>query len=158
MFWQLLCFCRMKKCYKCSKNKLFNKSLGVPMQSLQPAAMIGLFALLVLFVLVALLWLSRWLGDYRPQWDKEQPFECGIPPTGDARVKIPVRFYVVAVSFLVFDIEAAFLFTWAVAYWELGVQGVIGASVFIIILLLGLLYEWRKGGLSWSPDRKIKDL
>ena len=128
------------------------------MHSLQLAAIIGLFALLVLFSLLCLLWLSRRLGGYRSQWDKEQPYECGIPPTGDARAHMPVRFYVVAVSFLIFDIEAAFLFAWAVAYWELGVQGVIGASVFIIILLLGLIYEWRKGGLSWSPDRTIKDL
>lgn len=128
------------------------------MQNLQSAAIIGLFALLVLFALVGLLWLSHWLGGYRSQWDKEQPYECGIPPTGDARVQIPVRFYVVAVSFLVFDIEAAFLFAWAVAYWELGMQGMIGASVFIVILLLGLIYEWRKGGLSWSPDRTAKDL
>jgi NADH-quinone oxidoreductase subunit A len=128
------------------------------MQNLQPGVVIGLFALLVLSALVGLLWLSRWLGGYRSQWDKEQPYECGIPPTGDARARIPVRFYVVAVSFLVFDIEAAFLFAWAAAYWELGVQGVVGASVFILILLLGLIYEWRKGGLSWSPDRTAKDL
>lgn len=128
------------------------------MQDLHSATVIGLFALLIVATLIGLLWLSRWLGGYRPQWDKEQPFECGIPPTGDARAQIPVRFYVVAVSFLVFDIESAFLFAWAVAYWELGVQGVIGASVFILILLLGLIYEWRKGGLSWSPDRIGRDL
>lgn len=128
------------------------------MQDLQPAAVIGLFALLIVATLIGLLWLSRWLGGYRPQWDKEQPYECGIPPSGDARIRTPVRFYVVAVSFLVFDIEAAFLFAWAAAYRELGVQGVIGASVFILILLFGLIYEWRKGGLSWSPDRTGRDL
>ena len=128
------------------------------MQDLHSATVIGLFALLIVSTLTGLLWVSRWLGGYRPQWDKEQPFECGIPATGDARAQITVRFYVVAVSFLVFDIEAAFLFAWAVAYWELGVQGVIGAGVFILILLLGLIYEWRKGGLSWSPDRTGRDL
>ena len=93
------------------------------------------------------------LGGYQPQWDKLQPFECGIPPTGDARARISVRFYVVAVSFLVFDVETAFLFAWAVAYWELGLPGTVGAAVFILILLLGLIYEWRKGALSWSPDQ-----
>lgn len=128
------------------------------MQDLHSATVIGLFALLIVAALIGLLWLSRWLGGYRPQWDKEQPFECGIPTTGDARAQIPVRFYVVAVSFLVFDIEAAFLFAWAVAYWELGVQGVIGAGVFMLILLLGLIYEWRKGGLTWSPDSTGRDL
>ena len=85
--------------------------------------------------------------------DKDQPFECGMPPTGDARSRISVRFYVVAVSFLVFDVETAFLFAWAVAYWELGAPGTLGAGLFILILLLGLVYEWRKGGLSWSLDR-----
>ena len=80
------------------------------MQDLQAAAVIGLFALLIVAALVGGLGISRWLGGYRPQWDKEQPYECGIPPTGDARVRVPVRFYVVAVSFLIFDIEAAFLF------------------------------------------------
>ncbi len=128
------------------------------MQDLESAAVVGLFALLIAVVLIGLLWLPRWLGGYRPQWDKEQPYECGIPPTHDARVRIPIRFYVVALSFLIFDIEAAFLFAWAVAYWELGVQGIIGGSVFILILLLGLIYEWRKGGLSWSPDRTGRDL
>lgn len=128
------------------------------MQNLSPATVIGLFALLVLCALSGLLWLSRWLGGYRSQWDKEQPYECGIPPTGDARTRMPVRFYVVAVSFLIFDIEAAFLFIWAVTYWELGAQGVIGACVFIIILLFGLIYEWRKGGLTWTPDKTARDL
>lgn len=128
------------------------------MQDSQSAAVIGLFALLVLIALLCLLSLSHWLGGYRPQWDKEQPFECGIPPTGDARSQIPVRFYVIAVSFLIFDIEAIFLFVWAVAYWELGLTGVIGASVFILVLLLGLAYEWRKGALSWSPDKTNRDL
>lgn len=128
------------------------------MQSLQPAAIIGLFALLALFSLLCLLWLSRRLGGYRSQWDKEQPYECGIPPTGDARARMPVRFYVVAVSFLIFDIEAAFLFIWAVTYWELGIQGVIGACMFIGILLLGLIYEWRKRGLTWAPEKTIRDL
>jgi len=128
------------------------------MQDLESAAVIGLFALLVLIALLCLLSLSHWLGGYRPQWDKEQPFECGIPSTGDARTQIPVRFYVIAVSFLIFDIEAIFLFVWAVAYWELGLTGVIGASVFILVLLLGLAYEWRKGALSWGPDKTNGDL
>ncbi|HBV20521.1 MAG TPA: NADH-quinone oxidoreductase subunit A [Nitrosomonas sp.] len=128
------------------------------MQNLEPAVVIGLFALLILSALLGLLWLSRWLGGYRSQWDKEQPYECGIPPTGDARARMPVRFYIVAVSFLVFDIEAVFLFIWAVAYWELGAKGVVGACIFIAILLLGLIYEWRKGGLAWTPDKITKDL
>jgi len=69
-----------------------------------------------------------------------------------------VHFYVVAVSFAVFDIETAFLFTWSVAYWELGIVAALGACLFIVIMLLGLIYEWRKGGLSWSPDRPARDI
>ncbi|SEN60777.1 NADH dehydrogenase subunit A [Nitrosomonas marina] len=127
------------------------------MQNMEPAAIIGSFSLLILFVLGSLLWIARWLGSYRAQWDKEQPFECGVPPTGDARTRMPVSFYVIAVSFLIFDIEAAFLFIWAVTYWELGIRGVIGACVFILILLFGLIYEWRKGGLEWISDKTPKD-
>lgn len=127
------------------------------MHGLQPVIVIGLFALLILFTLMGLLLLSRWMGGYQPLWDKEQPFECGVPPTGDARSRIPVRFFIVAVSFLVFDIEAAFLFIWAVSYWELGLQGVIGACLFILILLFGLIYEWRKRGLEWTPDKNQMD-
>ncbi len=123
------------------------------MDETHSAIAIGLFAFLILAVLGILLGIADRLGVARPQWDKNQPFECGIPPTGDARVRIPIRFYLVAVSFLVFDVEAAFLFAWAAAYWELGVPGVIGAVIFILILLLGLVYEWRKGGLSWSSGQ-----
>lgn len=92
------------------------------------------------------------LGGYRPNPEKETPFEGGVPPTGDARAPFSVGFYLVAVSFLIFELEAAFLFAWAVAYWELGVTGTIGALVFIVILILGLVYEWRKGALSWSQS------
>lgn len=123
-----------------------------------PMIILPLFALLIVAALGCLLGLQYLLGKYRPQWDKEQPFECGIPPTGDARTRVPVHFYVVAVSFAVFDIETAFLFTWAVAYWDLGATAVLGASLFIIVMLLGLIYEWRKGGLSWSPDRPARDI
>ncbi len=124
----------------------------------EPVIILPLFALLILAAFICLLGLERLLGKYIPQWDKEEPFECGIPPTGDARLHIPVHFYVVAVSFAVFDIETAFLFTWAVAYREMGTAAALGASLFIIVMLLGLIYEWRKGGLSWSPDRPARDI
>jgi len=111
---------------------------------------IAIFAVIVLGIAVAMRVVGRILGGYRPNAEKETPFEGGVPPTGNARVPFSVSFYLVAVSFLIFELEAAFLFAWAVAYWEVGVTGTIGALVFIGILVLGLVYEWRKGALSWS--------
>ena len=118
------------------------------MSDLTTGVIIWLYALIAFGVVVFLLVLNRLLGGYRADPEKETPFESGIPPTGDARVPFPMSYYLVAVSFLIFGLEAAFLFAWAVDYWSLGIAGTIGALVFILILLLGLVYEWRKGGLS----------
>jgi len=118
------------------------------MSDLSTGVIIWLYALIALGVVVFMLVLNALLGGYRSDPEKETPFECGIPPTGDARVPFPMTYYLVAVSFLIFELEAAFLFAWAVDYWSLGVAGTLGALVFILILLLGLVYEWRKGGLS----------
>jgi NADH-quinone oxidoreductase subunit A len=113
---------------------------------------VAIFACIVLGIIVAMRLANQVLGGYQPNPEKETPFEGGVPPTGDARAPFSVDFYLVAVSFLIFELEAAFLFAWAVAYWELGVRGTIGATVFIIILILGLVYEWRKGALSWGQS------
>jgi len=117
---------------------------------LATGVIIWLYALIALGVVVFMLVLNWLIGGYRrePDTEQETPFESGIPPTGDARVPFPMSYYLVAVSFLIFELEAAFLFAWAVDYWSLGVAGTLGALVFIMILLLGLVYEWRKGGLS----------
>jgi NADH-quinone oxidoreductase subunit A len=118
------------------------------MSDLTTGVIVWLFALVVLCVITLTLVLNRLLGGYRSDAEKETPFESGIPPTGDARIPFPMRYYLVAVSFLIFELEAAFLFAWAVDYWEVDVTATLGALVFILILLLGLVYEWRKGGLS----------
>jgi NADH-quinone oxidoreductase subunit A len=120
------------------------------MSDLSTGVIIWLYALIALGVVVLMLVLNRLIGGYRhePDTEQETPFECGIPPTGDARVPFPMSYYLVAVSFLIFELEAAFLFAWAVDYWKLGIAATLGALVFILILLLGLIYEWRKGGLS----------
>jgi NADH-quinone oxidoreductase subunit A len=117
---------------------------------LTTGVIIWLYAIIALGVVVFMLVLNFLIGGYRKQPDPEQgtPFESGIPPTGDARVPFPMSYYLIAVSFLIFELEAAFLFAWAVDYWNLGVTGTVGALIFILILLLGLIYEWRKGGLS----------
>jgi NADH-quinone oxidoreductase subunit A len=118
------------------------------MSDLNTGVIIWLYALIAFGVVVFMLVLNWLLGGYRSDPEKEAPFECGIPPTGDARVPFPMRYYLVAVSFLIFELEAAFLFAWAVDYWTLAIPGTLGALAFIVILFLGLVYEWRKGGLS----------
>lgn len=126
------------------------------MPELQTGAVIALYAGIILVIIAAMLIAGKALGGYQADKEKETPFECGIPPSGDARAPVAVAFYRIAVSFLIFELEAAFLFAWAVTYRDLGLAGIIGAVVFILILLLGLIYEWLKGGLSWSPEKDRK--
>jgi NADH-quinone oxidoreductase subunit A len=114
-----------------------------------------LYSAMVLSLIGILLFLTRWLGEKKPTAEKLRPYECGIIPTGSARFPYPVPFYLVAIFFLVFDVEAAFIFAWAVAFRELGWTGWLGISIFIVILLLSLVYIWNKGGLDWrrkAPD------
>ena len=111
----------------------------------------ALFVAIVLGLLALLLFLTGWLGERRPDPEKARPYECGVIPTGGARIRFPVPFYLVAVFFLIFDVEAAFIFAWAVAMDDLGWRGWLQISFFIIVLLLSLFYIWKKGGLDWSP-------
>jgi NADH-quinone oxidoreductase subunit A len=110
-----------------------------------------LFAAIVFGLLALLLFLTGWLGEKKPDPEKARPYECGVIPTGWARFRYPVPFYLVAVFFLIFDVEAAFIFSWAVAMEELSWRGWLQISFFIIVLLLSLFYIWKKGGLDWSP-------
>jgi NADH-quinone oxidoreductase subunit A len=108
------------------------------------------YAFLVFLLIGALLFLSSWLGEKKPSAEKRRAYECGIVPTGDARLSYPVPFYLVATFFLIFDVEAAFIFAWAVAFDRLGWFGWIEISFFILILFVSLLYLWLKGGLEWG--------
>lgn len=110
----------------------------------------GFYVIFVLGLLAVLLFLTSWLGENLPGPEKNRPYECGIIPTGWARFRYPVPFYLVAVFFLVFDVEAAFIFSWAVAMEELSWRGWLQISFFIIVLLLSLFYIWKKGGLDWG--------
>jgi len=80
---------------------------------------------------------------------KRLPFECGSKPVGDARLRFPIKFYIVAVIFVVFDIEVVFLYPWAVKFRELGMFGLVEMAVFIGILTVGLIYVWKKGVFEW---------
>ena len=106
---------------------------------------------LILVLMAVLLFLSGWLGEKKGNVEKHRPYECGIIPSGSARFAYPVPFYLVAAFFLVFDVEAAYIFTWAVAFESLGWRGWIHISFFIFVLLASLFYLWKKGGLDWRP-------
>ena len=84
---------------------------------------------------------------------KDMPYECGITPTGDARQRFSVKFYLVGMLFIVFDIEAIFLYPWAVVYRELKMFAFVEMLIFIVLILAGFFYIWKKGALDWSGDR-----
>lgn len=95
--------------------------------------------------------LGRLLGPHRPTPEKLAPYECGMPPVGDARERHPIKFYLVAMIFLLFDIEVAFLYPWAMALRDLRWPGFFQIVVFFAVLLAGYVYVWRKGVLDWGP-------
>ena len=101
------------------------------------------------FALGALL-LSRVFGPRNPSPEKSAPYECGMPAVGDARERQSVKFYLVAMIFLLFDIEVAFLYPWAMALRDLGWPGFVQVVLFMGLLFFGYLYVWRKGALDWD--------
>ncbi|MGD8251109.1 MAG: NADH-quinone oxidoreductase subunit A [Desulfobacterales bacterium] len=115
---------------------------------------LGVYALVVSALVGLLLAASSFIGKRKPTVEKLRPYESGIIPTGTARLKYPVPFYLVAIFFLIFDVEGAFIFSWAIAARELGWAGWLQIAFFIVVLLLGLVYIWEKGGLEWGPTLK----
>ncbi len=90
------------------------------------------------------------LRPSRPDPSKLSPYECGCPPVGDAREQFSVRFYIIAMLFVLFDLEAVFMYPWAITFNRLGLYGFIEMLVFIAILLVGYFYAWKKGALEWD--------
>ena len=115
---------------------------------------LGLFTVLCLGFIVAMLMVSSWIGERRYSREKMRPYECGVIPTGTARLRYPVPFYLLAIFFLLFDVEGAFIFSWAVAFRDLGWQGWLEILFFIAMQMLGLVYVWKMGGLEWRPMQK----
>jgi NADH-quinone oxidoreductase subunit A len=111
---------------------------------------LAVFALMIGVLVVALLIISSWLGEKKSNPEKLRPYECGIIPTGTARFRYPIAFYLIATFFLIFDVEAAYIFSWAIAFDHLGWSGWLQISFFIAILLISLFYIWAKGGLEWG--------
>lgn len=111
--------------------------------------------LFVHFIIVAglamgMLLLSWWVGVKRPSKEKLSPYECGIPPVGDARGTFTVSFYLIGMLFILFDVEAVFLYPWAVVFRSLRWSGFIEMALYIAILLVGYIYIWKKGALDWT--------
>jgi len=94
--------------------------------------------------------LGRLLGPVRPDSEKNSPYECGFEAFEDARMKFDVRYYLVAILFILFDLEIAFLFPWAVAVKDVGLVGFWSVMIFLGILVVGFVYEWKKGALDWE--------
>jgi NADH-quinone oxidoreductase subunit A len=108
-----------------------------------------LFLLVAALVPVAILATAWVLRPSRRNAVKSEAYECGVPPSGEARARYPVRFYIIAVLFVVFDVETIFLFPWAVKYRALGIVGFVTMLVFLGILLVGYAYAWKKKALEW---------
>jgi len=94
--------------------------------------------------------LARLTGSQNPDSEKLSPYECGFEAFEDARMKFDVRYYLVAILFILFDLEIAFLFPWAIVLQDIGWFGFIAMMVFLVILVVGFIYEWKKGALEWE--------
>jgi len=111
---------------------------------------IFIFMIVVSAFAVGTLILSFLLRPHHPDPEKLSPYECGIPPLMDAWERFSIRFFIIAMLFLLFDVEAVFLYPWAVVYAKLGLFGFLEMMLFIVILLVGYIYAWRKGALEWE--------
>ncbi len=118
--------------------------------------MLASYAPILIFLMVAgiagvaLLCLGFAFGRGQKDSSKLSPYECGFEAFEDTRMRFDVRYYLVAILFIIFDLEIAFLFPWAVALSDIGTAGLIAMAVFLAILVVGFIYEWRKGALEWD--------
>jgi NADH-quinone oxidoreductase subunit A len=116
------------------------------MQYLPIAILVAVSVILAIIVIS----ISRIFGPIRPTPKKNAPYESGMTPIGPAVRRLPVKFYLVAVLFILFDIEVVFLLPYAVVIRDLGTYGLIAVGVFLVVVTIGLIYEWRKGALEWE--------
>jgi NADH-quinone oxidoreductase subunit A len=94
--------------------------------------------------------LGKILGPSRPDAEKNSPYECGFEAFEDSRMKFDVRYYLVAILFIIFDLEIAFLFPWAIVLDQIGAFGLAAMGVFLLVLVVGFIYEWKRGALEWE--------
>jgi NADH-quinone oxidoreductase subunit A len=119
---------------------------------------LGVYFLAVVFLAIAIIGISYVLGERHSGRANDQPYESGIRPTGTARLRFSVKYYLVAMFFVIFDLEAVFIFAWAAAFRESGWAGYFVMALFIFTLLAGLLYLWRNGALDWGAKKKSTPL
>ncbi|BCG49061.1 NADH ubiquinone oxidoreductase chain A [Citrifermentans bremense] len=118
--------------------------------------MLGAYLPILVLVVIAVLFglgsvvFSSLIGQKKPSTVKLAPYECGCEPVGSARERFSIKFYLIAMLFILFDIEAVFLYPWAVLFKRLGMFGLIEMGVFIVILFVGYVYVWKKGALEWE--------
>jgi len=118
--------------------------------------MLGEYLPILLFLIVstgigiALLVLGTLLGPRRPDSEKLSPYECGFEAFEDARMRFDVRYYLIAILFIAFDLEIAFVFPWAIIFRSLGMTGLVEMGIFLGLLVLGFVYVWKKGALEWE--------
>lgn len=105
---------------------------------------------LALVIACAAVGLSFLVAKQKPDPEKSSTYECGFEPFGEAQSKFDVRYYLVAILFIIFDLEVAFLFPWAVALGDIGIAGFASMMLFLFVLTVGFIYEWKKGALTWE--------
>ena len=116
---------------------------------------LAIYFFMVIMLVVTMLVLSWLLGQRRREAATNDPFESGIVSVGGSQIRISVEFYLVAIFFVIFDLETVFIFAWAIAFFELGWHGYLAMVVFIAILGLVLVYEWRSGALEWGNKTRV---
>tara|TARA_B100000131_G_C17823321_1_gene494620 strand:- start:212 stop:580 length:369 start_codon:yes stop_codon:yes gene_type:complete len=109
-----------------------------------------LFLLISLMISLAFIFVNFIFSPKKPDPEKLSAYECGFEPFNDSRMEFDVRFYLVAILFIIFDLEIAFLFPWAISLGKIGLLGFISMMIFLIILTVGFIYEWKKGALDWE--------
>ena len=133
--------------YECKTDTQLSCEIGMNLVQYLPVL---LFILIGLLVGVAPQVIGHLLGPNKPDEEKNSPYECGFEAFEDARMQFDVRYYLVAILFILFDLEIAFLFPWAIALKEVGLVGFISMMIFLGILVVGFAYEWKKGALDWE--------
>ena len=109
-----------------------------------------IFLIIALGLSVAFVFLNFIFSPQKPDPEKLSAYECGFEPFNDSRMEFDVRFYLVAILFIIFDLEIAFLFPWAISLGKIGLFGFISMMIFLFILTIGFIYEWKKGALDWE--------
>jgi len=109
-----------------------------------------LFLIIALVLSVGFIAINYLLSPKKPDPEKLSSYECGFEPFNDSRMEFDVRFYLVAILFIIFDLEIAFLFPWAISLGNIGLLGFISMMIFLFILTVGFIYEWKKGALDWE--------